>query len=215
MGLHEPPTSEGLNDAHTAHHGDVYVEDWERFAAGDSSDPLGYWNFENGTVDNTNVYGGSRTLNLDVPTPTPSPIISSPTDGGYPRIVQHVYYETTNSSGHLVGPADEDGAPFCAGGSNNPEVHIYDANGYEDLYTPTNSYQEFRRVTLTIDWDGGTFDFLWEDLTGGEPNQQVTGRPLAQRVPNYCAAIEVEASGGGDGTPRPWLDNITGFQEQD
>lgn len=212
MGLHEPPTSGGLNDRHTTHHAPSYVEDWERFSVGDSSDPLGYWNFENGTIDNTNVYQGSLTLNLDVASPS-KPVFSSPTDGMYPSVVQHVYYEDEYSTGHQVGPVNGNGDPFCAGGTENPEVVLLDANGKEQIHDPTSDYYEFRRVTLTIDWEADTFDYLWEDLTGGDADQQVTGRPLAHRIPGDCEAIEVlETEFGPD--VKPWLDNITGFKEQ-
>lgn len=193
-----------------------YNEDWERFASGDASDPEGWWDFgSDGVADNTNALSGSIAFHYDTTASSSFPTTAARSDHpsattAYTEFTM-AYYETTDSSGTRFYIENEDGEDLLAFGTDNPEVCVYDHAGHSDLHTPTTNYQEWRRLTATIDWETRTYDLLWEDITGGDANQSWTGRTLAHARPFNCGAVRL-GPGGNSNVQYVWLDDVTGFK---
>lgn len=93
--------------------------------------------------------------------------------GEQPDKITFAYYEFSSSGGLAFVVTDGNQNRILQCGSSNPGV------GYNETGTLVNSpspeYGEWRRFTIDFDWGAGTYDLLWEDLSGSTANQTVTG----------------------------------------
>jgi hypothetical protein len=190
----------------------VYNEDWERFSNGDTSDPKGWWTFNEGNVDDTRAWGGSLSyyINDDGAGGDPRVYLYADSPGQREEHFEFVYWETSNSKGVRMSLVNDKGQPFLRFGTDNPEVCITDRTGHNDIHTPTTDYQEWRRVSVDINWDKMTYDFRWEDLTGGDADQ-TRSNELMPRAPAKVSEIRIVEPASGSAVDS-WIDDVTGFK---
>lgn len=87
-------------------------------------------------------------------------------NGGNPDEISFYWQETSNQTGFTVQFRDDTGSEILAVGGNNPQWEIYDGDGST---TPSsgNGYDRWILYQLIFDWENGTYDYHFEDLSSG------------------------------------------------
>lgn len=121
-----------------------------------------------------------------------------------PSKFEFSYRETSNSHGHAVTLKDASGNRVLAVGTDNPQLDIYAASGWNDVSgTCGSSYTTWYDVTVNIDWAAGTFTV---DRSDG-----CSVGPFDLRNTNGVQSVYFENQAGGfDGTANvdSWFDDL-------
>lgn len=97
-------------------------------------------------------------------------------DGVQSTSIQFYMRETSNSTGSAVVVQNSKDQIEVAVATDNPELNVYDGNGWNQLYDG-NGYDRWVRKKITFDWTNGQYDLEWEDLSAGDL-QTFSNRPL-------------------------------------
>lgn len=151
-------------------------------------------------------YSGTSTAGIPLAATIPDPL------SGGQRIQKFEYFwqETGSSTGAGIRLINSNGGVELGVASDNPEWDIDDGNGIDATVYAGDGYDRWVRFTITFDWDNGTFDVDFEDLTSGSTYVD-TGRPLKQGVD--VEKIQLDEYNGGlwqnnDASAEMWWDKI-------
>lgn len=125
------------------------------------------------------------------------------------------YYEDQSVRGIAVRFLDSSNEELFSFGTANPQAAVYNGSGTTLESSPSPNYNAWRRFTATLDFSAGTFDVLWEDLTGSTGDRTATGLSFNDS-PQDVSLIQIGADGRGprmgDGGPGPaYIDDISAF----
>lgn len=178
-----------------------------------NGDPLPAWYDTDNTSGISNSVGASEgSLAVDDNSNNTSLEVNN-IGGVEPDVVTWAYYETSNSTGLSFEIRDSGGSQMIACGTSNPGVgYEIQGSNYDITSSPSPNYDEWRRLTFTIDWAGGTVDVLWEDLTGstGDYTDSHTHsfNPFTDTIQGV---LSYSWAGGADGDGTAcWVDEIWG-----
>jgi len=194
------------------------IDDFESYSTG--SLPSDYTAVNNGgpsAVVSSRAFSGSQSLkaeggtNFGELTPRVERTFSAIT----PSELQMVYQEDSSVRGISVQWYGSNGDELCSVGSANPAASVYNGAGTTLESDPSPNYGEWRRITVTPDFAGGTFDVLWEDLTGSTADATASGLSF-NGSPTDVARVTVGADGRGprmgDGGSGPgYIDDLGVF----
>lgn len=206
---------------------DLVPDGFENYTSGEQPDPP--WNIleSDGIVTDSRSYNGSHSWYFsedysreeDLAEYTPIARNESFVSAEYKQL-QFIYRETTDSTGHSIGILDSDSNMLVSAGTQNSELVIYHGDGTIHDDDVSSSYDEWRKFTITVDYDAETFDVLWEDLTGSYSDREWNGLAFHEENFSEVAIIEVAQDDrhpdrNSTGQLDAWVDDITGVHSPD
>lgn len=159
----------------------------------------GTYSFRNNKNASDGVYILKRSIDSNVdPTPTAT----------------FAYRETSNSRGVLCEFRNGNNDRILELYTLNPQVGFESGNGHSEIKSnPSPDYDNWRRFTITFDWQNETFDLLWEDLTGYTSNVTRSNKPFINSASGIGETWigngrNDESGGNADPTGNEWVDEV-------
>jgi hypothetical protein len=177
------------------------VYDFDSDTLGDANP--GPWTSVNGTnaVSDAQAFSGSQSMYLQASGGGNGSrfIDTSFTAGQYTDTFGFLYYETTNNSKTALEFVSSSGDTLLFVGTNNPNVVVEGAGGYNELYNPAltgaTSYDRWREFQVVFDWANTEADITWIDRDGSAPTQSAT---VSLKSASTYDLAEVAVTEGGD-----------------
>jgi hypothetical protein len=194
------------------------IDDFESYSTG--SLPSDYTAVNNGgpsAVVSSRAFSGSQSLKAEGDTAfgALTPRVERTFSAITPSELQMVYQEDSDIRGISVQWYGSNGDELCSVGSANPQASVYNGSGTTLESDPSPNYGEWRRFTITPDFANGTFDVLWEDLTGSTADATASGLSFNES-PTDVAKVTIGADGrgprmGDDGSGPGYIDDLGVF----
>jgi hypothetical protein len=199
----------------------IGTDNFDSYSTG--STPPSPWNVvdSNGIVSGTRGYSDGQSWEFTANTSDPSNGVSTMaysegfSANKYDEFT-FIYWENPNNTGAAMRVLDSSGREVAAAGTDNPEVVSNDGSSLvQHLGSVTPDYQEWRRFTLSFDWDAKTYDLLWEDLTGSTDDLKIEGLGFYNTNATDIARVEVTRDDRDDfgvgADTEIWFDDVAGL----